>query len=192
METETLLLRILKSDAVEKAVVIVAPVEELLARAKNRKFIEEDHGIKEEYPSDDWSKAIRDTDLFSLYEQLFELLEKTNTEFEVVYSSENVNGFAPSDATFAHHISEEKIQRHHPKSKLKPRYRCLGPSTKRFGCPGINFQAVGIPTSLAAVHLHFLSFQKLTIETAQYWISVAPWATCCSGQRGAEPRDLSA
>lgn len=102
LEKEPVFQKILGSGNISQVTVIVAPVSELLERGKNRLLTEKSREDAGPYSSDFWLKAIEDTNMFALYETLFDLLESNGLHFNVVYSSETVSGYPQTDRTLVH------------------------------------------------------------------------------------------
>ncbi|NVD39782.1 methyltransferase domain-containing protein [Ensifer sp. HO-A22] len=106
--SEPLLETIVSSGRIEKAVVIVAPIEELIERASSRKHFEKALEQSSGYNSALWVEILQAVDFFALYEKTFEMLEAKGINFEVLYSSNEFTHkgspvFLPSDRTLAHH-----------------------------------------------------------------------------------------
>lgn len=102
LENEPVFQKILNSGNISQVTVIVAPISELVARAKNRLLIEKTREDAGTYSPDFWLKVIEDTNIFALYETLFDLLEAIGLEFDVVYSSQTVIGYPQTDRTLVH------------------------------------------------------------------------------------------
>ena len=77
----------------DEIIIIVAPVEELVLRAKTRKKIEEN--IDAVYDNVFWAKTLKHIDLLNIYEQLFEILDNLEMKYKVVFSS--LNNFKQSN-----------------------------------------------------------------------------------------------
>lgn len=99
LEKEPVLRKILQSGKVGEVTVLVAPISELQARAKERTVVEKT--LTDEYQSEFWTKVIETSNLFAAYETLFDMLEGAKLDYEVLYSSKKVDdGFTPSDRVF--------------------------------------------------------------------------------------------
>lgn len=102
LEQEPVLDKILKSKKIDYITIIVCPISELIERARKRvevEVIREDLG---KYSSEFWIRAISESNLFSLYENLFDILELNGLKFDVVNSSEKVPGYPLTDRTLVH------------------------------------------------------------------------------------------
>jgi len=103
---EPLLAKIIHSQNITKAIVLIAPIQELIARASNRTAIEPTEERQGVYNGDLWTKIIQYVDLFSIYQQLFDLLEERNIPYEILYSSQTFKStspvFLPSDRVYVH------------------------------------------------------------------------------------------
>lgn len=96
---------LLDQNRVEAATVLVAPIDALSARAARRTVIEPGISSPNPYRQDLWHAVLAQTDLFALYEQLFDLLEAAGVDYEVLYSDPAeppVASFLPSDRVFVH------------------------------------------------------------------------------------------
>ncbi|NLS08145.1 methyltransferase domain-containing protein [Rhizobium sp. P32RR-XVIII] len=105
--SEQILNDIIASGCVKNAIVIVAPIAELLSRARKREHFEISTGQISGYDQGLWSKIISSVDFFALYERTFEMLDQHGIAFEVLYSSSELGtdspSFLPSDRTLVHH-----------------------------------------------------------------------------------------
>ena len=100
---EPLLSKVLNSGIIKKVLVIVAPIAELKNRAEMRSFIEPTQKDTGKYNNKLWLKIYKSIDLFSVYAHFFELLDTFHIDFEVLYSSEVMPSFLPSDRCYVHH-----------------------------------------------------------------------------------------
>ncbi|MEM8588974.1 MAG: methyltransferase domain-containing protein [Pseudomonadota bacterium] len=100
---EPILKKILLSQNISHAIVIVAPIEELIERANERQIVEPSVGNPDLYPRGLWLELIRKVDLFSFYECFFRALDYYKIPFDVLFSSKEVGGFSTSDRVYVHH-----------------------------------------------------------------------------------------
>lgn len=105
--SEPILRKIVGSEKVGRAVVVVSPKSELMQRAAQRTIVEASLPETGRYSGALWSSVIERVDLFALYERLFSILDDANIPIEVVYSSAEfcVDGqprFLPSDRVLLH------------------------------------------------------------------------------------------
>jgi 2-polyprenyl-3-methyl-5-hydroxy-6-metoxy-1,4-benzoquinol methylase len=133
MAREPILTKILA--AVDRAIVLVSPVSELLERASGRTHNEATQ-TDSTYDQAGWMSRLRSVDLFAVYEQFYALLDSRGIAIEVVFSSNQVpEGFADSDRAYTHH-------------NLRGRY-ILPPEpdevTRVAALPGCHYQAVPLP-----------------------------------------------
>jgi len=71
----------------DEVIVIVAPINELILRASVRKKIEEKiDGI---YDKNFWIEVLKNIDLIDIYGQLFDILEKLEIKYKILFSSAN-------------------------------------------------------------------------------------------------------
>jgi hypothetical protein len=96
--TDQNLTRILNSGQIERCIVLVAPVQELIERINSRS-ISESH-TQSKYPSAFWHQATTHLHLSQIYEQLFDILEQHAVPYQVYFSSAQVDGFARTDRVF--------------------------------------------------------------------------------------------
>jgi 2-polyprenyl-3-methyl-5-hydroxy-6-metoxy-1,4-benzoquinol methylase len=101
---EPILAKLLASAHVDRAIVLVAPIAELLERAAGRTVIESELPAEHVYDSAAWSERLEGADLFAVYERLYALLDGRDIATEVVFSSRRLpDAFAASDPAYTHH-----------------------------------------------------------------------------------------
>ncbi|MBR9910205.1 MAG: methyltransferase [Gammaproteobacteria bacterium] len=127
---------ILASKAIDTAIVLVSPLEELLDRAKKRKVTPEGSLGTQKYCNEKWINALTKIDLFAAYYLLLDHLERYGIAYKVIYSSTSFeSGFAHSDKVYIHH-------------NLRGRY-IETPATSEIerivAMPGCVYQAVDLP-----------------------------------------------
>jgi len=84
-------------------IVLVTPIEELISRINKRDFNEK-HLTSEKYDKTFWLEIIQKTNLFKIYENLFELFEINSLNYEILFSSSKIpDQFVISDRVFVHH-----------------------------------------------------------------------------------------
>jgi len=94
----------LQDIGVADAVVVVAPINELITRIRSRDHFEADSPSDTRYRSDYWEEVVTQLNLFSIYESLFEILESSGIGYQVVLSSVEVEGgFRLTDRVLVHH-----------------------------------------------------------------------------------------
>ncbi len=93
---------ILNSKMIDRCIVLVAPVQELLERIDNREIANPEGRKPGKYPGSFWTQAITYLHLNRIYEQLFDLLEQHHIPYDVYFSSKQVDGFALSDRVYVH------------------------------------------------------------------------------------------
>ena len=99
-DAEPIFAKILHSGMIERWVVLVAPIQELIERIEAREIREKPDETN--YPSSFWSQAVNNLQVYRIYEQLFDILDQGDVPYDVYYSSETVNGFAPTDRVYVH------------------------------------------------------------------------------------------
>lgn len=100
LEQDRVLSELLNVGILTECLVLVAPVQELVRRAKARTMVEADRSWR--YDSSFWVSALERTDLFRAYEQLFDLLEQAGVPARVLDCSSPVA--VESDRVFVHSI----------------------------------------------------------------------------------------
>lgn len=99
-ENEKILKKILSNkELLNEVVVIVAPLKELISRAQKR--IEVEPNAPHKYNNNYWLERIKKLNFFSIYEQLFEILDKKKIKYKVVFSSNKE--FKISDRVYVYH-----------------------------------------------------------------------------------------
>ena len=100
LSSERTFLEILKyKKKFNEVIIIVAPIEELILRAKSSVCTEKNKNAK--YDNNFWVNIYKKINLFKIYEDLFEILDSKKIEYKVLFSSKNL--FKISDRVFAHH-----------------------------------------------------------------------------------------
>ena len=99
----------LEKMGVADSVVVVSPLDELISRMRTRAHFEPDSPSDNLYPGDRWEEVVSTLNLFSIYDSLFEILESTAIDYQVVLSSTEVDGgFRPTDRLLvAHHLAHK-------------------------------------------------------------------------------------
>ena len=99
LNTEKIFLEILRKKKIfEDVIVLVAPIHELILRAKTSVYVEKNSNTK--YNNKFWSNIYDKINIFKIYENLFEILDKENIKYKVVFSSGNL--FKITDRVFVH------------------------------------------------------------------------------------------
>ena len=98
--SEPVFRKIFDSGLVEKCIVLVAPLNELVERVKIRLVSEVNS--RSQYPGRFWLKATTSLQLYRIYEQLFDILERRAVPYEVYFSSSSVDDFLATDRVFVH------------------------------------------------------------------------------------------
>ena len=106
---------ILESPEIKNVVILVEPVKILLRRAKTRLHTEPTirrTGNLPDYPKQLALKVIETTNLFELYEHLFELFTNKNLPYKILTSSKRLcaqkNSYIEVDKLFVHKILRNK------------------------------------------------------------------------------------
>jgi SAM-dependent methyltransferase len=93
--------RLLDEVQLNRAYVLVAPIDELLERARSREDVEENVPERTRYDNSFWENVLGNVNLFRMYEQLFDILESKGIDYRVLFSSKNIEGgFSASDRVF--------------------------------------------------------------------------------------------
>ena len=99
LNTEKAFIEILKKkNFFEEVVILVAPIHELILRAKSSINVEKHDNIK--YDNKFWTNIYDKINLFKIYENLFEILDIEKIKYKVVFSSGNL--FKITDRVFVH------------------------------------------------------------------------------------------
>ena len=77
----------------EEVVIIVAPVEELIDRAINRKKVE--NSIEAKYDNEYWVSILKGANFYNIYEELFDILDDLEIKYKILFSS--LNNFKPTN-----------------------------------------------------------------------------------------------
>jgi SAM-dependent methyltransferase len=102
---EPVFAKMLASGRIQRAVVLTAPLDELVDRAAARRINELDRNPST-YLSEMWSTVLTRVDLFAIYDRLFDALEKAAIPVEVLYAASSPElefSFLPSDQVYVHH-----------------------------------------------------------------------------------------
>ncbi|MEP6020665.1 MAG: class I SAM-dependent methyltransferase [Paracoccaceae bacterium] len=100
LSKEPVLQKVLNSCQISEAIFIVCPNSELLDRCAQRTKVEKDFGDNSAYASDFWEQAIRETNLFELYEAAFSFFDDLNIKITVRYNAASHPDFPVSDRVF--------------------------------------------------------------------------------------------
>lgn len=101
---DPLICRCLENGHVDQATVIVAPIAQLLSRARQRRLIEASLPDGRAYPSDMWLTILETVDHFALYHQLFDMLERNSVPYRVLYNAnERPDQMRDTDRCYVHH-----------------------------------------------------------------------------------------
>ncbi len=82
-----------------EVIILVAPIEELVSRARSSVYTEKD--IDSKYDNNFWINILKTVNLYEIYENLFEILDTNKIEYKVLFSSKNL--FKITDRVFVHH-----------------------------------------------------------------------------------------
>ena len=94
---------LLREGKVDRATVIVAPVAELLARADARDCVEASIPDTSGYNSAFWQDVLKSVDHFAMYQNLFDVLEKHEIPYEVLFNSQDGPANMPqTDRCYVH------------------------------------------------------------------------------------------
>lgn len=101
VSNEKTLLSTFENSNIEKAIVLVCPIKDLISRANNRDFVE-NRLQNHKYDRDLWVRLLSEFDLFMAYEQIFDFLDRRNVDYTVYYSdnSYDIGTFKPSDRVY--------------------------------------------------------------------------------------------
>jgi len=98
--TEKFFLQILRNKLLfEDVIILVAPIEEIFLRVKERIHSEK---IRKtfSYDNNSWTEIYKKINLFKIYEDLFEILDIEKIKYKVLFSSNNL--FKITDRVFVH------------------------------------------------------------------------------------------
>jgi 2-polyprenyl-3-methyl-5-hydroxy-6-metoxy-1,4-benzoquinol methylase len=138
LEREPILSQILALPTLDRALVIVSPIQELVERASGRTHVELDLPDVP-YDSAGWVQRLQGVDLFALYEQLYALLDERDVAVDVVFSSRRLaDGFAASDRAFTHHNLRGRY--------VLPPERATAETVAAL--PGCHYQSVPLPAGV--------------------------------------------
>ena len=136
---DIILKKIIDSGLIEKVHVLVCPISELVSRAEARTVVEHTLTNKGRYNSGFWSDVIKSVDLFALYEMLFEVLDRSGLEYEVITSGlEPIDGrtvFYRSDRVEVHNILRGQFHSIPQKEEVE----------RILSLPGAEYQSVLLP-----------------------------------------------
>jgi 2-polyprenyl-3-methyl-5-hydroxy-6-metoxy-1,4-benzoquinol methylase len=145
---EPIFRRILDSGVVDRCIVVVASVDDLLTRMSMRGHVEHDRDTQ--YDRAGWTKIVQRLNLHAIYERMFEALDEKNIPIQVLFScGSDAPTFLPSDRVFTH-------------ANLRGRYTHQ-PSEKRLTAllndPFCHYQEVDLP---GGIKTHSKGYGHLT------------------------------
>lgn len=142
LHQEPIFNEILQSQYIKNVIILVEPVKILLSRAKTRQYTEPTIRMKEnlpDYPQQTALKVIKTTNLFELYEYLFELFTNKNIPYKILTSTKrrwrHKNSYLEVDELLVHKILRDEAY-------AKPNNREI---EKFIASSDFNYQKVSLP-----------------------------------------------
>ena len=127
--------KIFQSGNIQKIIVIITPLQELVTRAQTRKIIEPSIKDQPAYRSELWQKIYSDVDLNAIYSRLFNKIDDYNLKFECVVSSKAVPDDFVADRVFIGHYLRGKFPKVPSRTEVE----------KVINMSGAEYQTVDLP-----------------------------------------------